>query len=790
MPAAASLPALRRDLLDLLTEDLAAALSALRDLLPEGTDRHAQTLAMQGRLKDANKERIRNTIAPDEYQRRVDTVRADCYDLISALEPADLEPPAAAPRADGRPAARTGSVLYRIPHRMPLQKPVICTIRVAVDEDAILEDIVLDDDVRMRPRVEVSDMMRAELLDPAAGAVFTIRPLSEGEQLVREQGYTQWLFRVTPMAAGEHQLLVKVSMMEYNPQLGRYVPHEVSVLETVTIVTGEAATDEGEMKATGERLALGPTAAGVTPPGDEILERFPPPAPPAGAAPPTKKSIDQDSAIMPQGMPQSVVEMPAPPLPRKSAPLRSVAFGLLFLIVGSAVTWAVTPLSTRDWWVASLSDSAESYTEYIREYSLNTGPTVRQRLEKAYWRKAEHTGELADLRAYLAAFPEGEKREQVLQKIDLLEVAALDRISQQPEVESVRAFLKTFPDSKRMEDVALAAKTRPEVWNAVQSELAPFLAERQHELELQGISDDKLPPPSPNEARDWAAAEMANTVLAYSDFVKKHPGSAKLSVARARMEALKPLPPPTKKPLTPLPDQPRSGLEMVPVKGGTFTMGCMDGRDRDCFNDEKPAHTVTLSGFQIGKYEVTQADWRSVMGSDPDELAFPGCDDCPVESVSWNDVQAFLKKLNAKHPGKNYRLPTEAEWEYAARGGHKAPQGASRMTIYAGGGNADKVAWYSNNSGGKTHSVGRKNPNELGLYDMSGNVNEWCSDWYEGYPKDAQQNPAGPITGSARVERGGSWGVSAARCRVSNRNDWLPGNRGDNLGIRIASTLK
>ncbi|MEQ1744291.1 MAG: SUMF1/EgtB/PvdO family nonheme iron enzyme [Saprospiraceae bacterium] len=777
MPAAASLPTLRRDLLDLLTEDLAAALSALRDLLPEGTDRHAQVLAMQGRLKDANKERIRNTIAPDEYQRRVDTVRADCYDLISAIEPADLEPPSAtAPRTDGKSAARTGSVLYRVPHRMPLQKPVICTIRVAVDDDAILEDLVLDDDVRLRPRVEVSDMMRAELLDPAAGAVFAIRPLSEAEQLVREQGYTQWLFRVTPQAAGEHQLLVKVSMMEYNALLERYVPREVSILETVTIVTGEAATDEGEMKATGERLALGPTPA----------------ASPAGTAPPGRRGIEQQApAAIPQSTPKSVMEMPAP-LPRpQSRALRSVAFGLLFLIVGSAITWAVTPPPTRDWWVASLRDTAEAYAEYIREYGNNTkSAAVHQRLETAYWRKAERTGELADLQAYLAAFPEGEKREQVLQKIDLLEVAALERIRQKPEVESVRAFLKTFPDSKRMESVARAAETRPEVWQAVQTELAPLLTERQRSLEPPHTPEDESPLLAPAEARDWAAAEAANTARSYSDFVKKHPGSAKRPEARARMEALKSVPAPVLNPLAPLPDQPRSGLEMVPVQGGTFTMGCMDGRDRDCYNDEKPAHAVTLSGFQIGKYEVTQADWRSVMDSDPPELAFPGCDDCPVESVSWNEVQVFLKKLNTKYPGQNYRLPTEAEWEYAARGGQKMLQDTTRVTAYAGGNNTDKVAWFSDNSSGKTHPVGRKNSNELGLCDMSGNVNEWCSDWYEGYPKEAQPNPAGPEKGSARVNRGGSWAVSAVRCRVTSRNDWLPGNKGDNLGFRLASFLK
>lgn len=225
----------------------------------------------------------------------------------------------------------------------------------------------------------------------------------------------------------------------------------------------------------------------------------------------------------------------------------------------------------------------------------------------------------------------------------------------------------------------------------------------------------------------------------------------------------------------------KSGLEMVQVAGGVLTMGCLDGRDTDCGNDEKPVHTVNLSDFQIGKYEVTQADWRDVMGSNPSY--FKNCDDCPVEQVSWNDIQDFLKELNTKYSGKGYRLPTEAEWEFAARGGT-----VSRKFQYAGGNDMNQVGWYGNNSDNKTHPVGQKSPNELGLYDMSGNVWEWCSDWYASYPTGTQTNPTGPASGSPRVIRGGGWINEPQHCRSAYRNRSTPPYRFYGLGFRLAAS--
>ena len=215
---------------------------------------------------------------------------------------------------------------------------------------------------------------------------------------------------------------------------------------------------------------------------------------------------------------------------------------------------------------------------------------------------------------------------------------------------------------------------------------------------------------------------------------------------------------------------------MVWVDGGTFRMGATSEQGSE-ISDEKPVHSVTLSGYYIGKTEVTQALWQAVMGSNPSY--FEG-DDLPVEQVSWDDCQEFIRKLNSL-TGQNFRLPTEAEWEFACRGGNN-----SRGYKYSGSNYIDNVAWYDGNSGGKTHPVATKSPNELGIYDMSGNVWEWCADWYGDYSSGRQTNPKGPYDGSSRVGRGGSWIINARGCRSSNRNNGNPTYRNDGLGLRLA----
>lgn len=214
---------------------------------------------------------------------------------------------------------------------------------------------------------------------------------------------------------------------------------------------------------------------------------------------------------------------------------------------------------------------------------------------------------------------------------------------------------------------------------------------------------------------------------------------------------------------------------MKGVQGGVFTMGATSEQGSDAY-DEKPKHRVAISSFRIGQTEVTQRLWQAVMGNNPSY--FKG-DNRPVENVSWSDCQTFIRKLN-QMTGRNFRLPTEAEWEYAARGGNR-----SKSYKYAGSNNIGSVAWYEGNSGSQTHNVGTKQPNELGIYDMSGNVCEWCQDRYGSYSSAAQTNPSGPSSGSARVIRGGGWNDSARRCRSSLRDYYTPVSRYYYPGLRL-----
>ena len=218
-------------------------------------------------------------------------------------------------------------------------------------------------------------------------------------------------------------------------------------------------------------------------------------------------------------------------------------------------------------------------------------------------------------------------------------------------------------------------------------------------------------------------------------------------------------------------------INMVKVEAGSFIMGCTSEQGCDCDSDESPYHRVTITqDYYIGKFEVTQELWEAVMGTNPSSWKTY---DRPVVKVSWKDAQEFCAELN-RMTGRHFRLPTEAEWEFAARGGKKATNAK-----YSGSSSIANVAWYTGNSDGQTHPVGKMRPNELGIYDMSGNVWEWCQDWCGNYSSASQTDPQGPYSGSYRALRGGGWNSRERNCRVSTRLKCDPEFRNDNMGFRL-----
>lgn len=231
-------------------------------------------------------------------------------------------------------------------------------------------------------------------------------------------------------------------------------------------------------------------------------------------------------------------------------------------------------------------------------------------------------------------------------------------------------------------------------------------------------------------------------------------------------------------------------FDMLLVEGGTFMMGGRVDIDPYVKPWELPVHQVTLSDYYICTTEVTQALWRAVMGTSQNPSWFTSANgytndfNRPVEKVTFAKCQSFITKLNQK-TGKTFRMLTDAEWEYAARGG-KYDHGY----MFAGGNDIDEIAWHIDNSGEVTHAVGTKMPNELGIYDMAGNVGEWCSDWYGLYTEEAQTNPTGPLTGTARIVRGGSWGQGWRMNRVTYRREGIPNDDNVNVGLRIAMSAE
>jgi formylglycine-generating enzyme required for sulfatase activity len=406
---------------------------------------------------------------------------------------------------------------------------------------------------------------------------------------------------------------------------------------------------------------------------------------------------------------------------------------------------------------------------------------LRKSSEASEWEEASQSQSIDALLDFLDKFPQTRFTKEAMEKISYLEdFQDWQRASQRGKITDLLEYKGSHPNGRFIAEAekqlsALRESRRDgDAWLKAQNEHSV----RGYQRYLEEYPNGAYVQKATSELQALLQKDKKKTDVEIKSKEKVEPSNKKIEESTLKKEEVHP-----KRPESLGEVLERLNENMVFVPGGTFMMGCTGEQGGDCFKWEKPSHKVTVSDYYIGKYEVTQKEWREVMGSDPPKLRFKGCDNCPVERVSWNDIQEFLTKLNAT-TGKTYRLPTEAEWEYAARGGC-----SSQGYKYSGSNNLDEVAWYNDNSRSKTHSVGQKKANELGLYDMSGNVWEWCADdWhrnYTGAPTNGRAWIDSPRA-SYRVTRGGSWFLDAQYCRVSNRSGYTPWSRGRYLGFRLA----
>jgi len=746
-----------QEALRLLTNDLAGTIAYLQRQLPHTSPRQDELFLLLGRLNDARKLSISGTADTDKIATLENAVRRDLLLLIRDLKETEFLMPPLASTAQDKPS----NLLYRIPHAMPLHAETKCVVRIATDPGVLVEDFRVDQYTVQRRLKKISKSMLVELHDPSGGRHFSLRPTSRSVQTIDLDGeeFTEWCIYVTPLMEGQHTLELKVCVIE---MVDGEKEFRERVLEERIDVIADGSTrsmDEVPEKQAGQALAF----------ADDVFPANP------------------DATTLPSPPPPAPIVRPRPTRkPGKGGGLRSAAMFLVFLMAGSTVGLALTPEVTRDWWYASLQGTEEAYTRFIDEHDDN-----KKYCEKAYFKRAMVSDDPAVVRSYLTYInekydnpPSPEHKKDVWQKLDGLAAQSLADIQLQPDLAKIERFLQVFPDEKYQAGLREAGVGHPALEAPIEeaiekSKATPPTAPTPEESAVpkktpknNSISGAEKPETEPKSPAVAAASEPSSTEQAPAE-----PPVAAPAPPPAAGKTLPAAPPARGETFT----DPILGV-FVKVKGGTFTMGCQNERDKDCEDEEKPAHQVTLRDYYIGQTEVTQAQWQAVMGDNPSR--FNGCGDCPVEQVSWENIQDFLKKLNARGGGQ-YRLPSESEWEYAARGGLN-----SKGTLYAGSQYAGNVAWFTDNAGGKTHPVKMKIPNELGLYDMSGNVWEWCADcWhdnYKGHPTDGTAWMSGGC--GRRVLRGGSWYDDDRLVRVSVRYSGYPDSWSNDGGFRLART--
>lgn len=753
----------------LINNNLLTAFELCKEL-PLVTEKRKEVIILLSRFKQLEKDRHIGIRKIDDYDQTLAMIRNSFVDFYTDLIQDDFKPPPSKP-------LKKGIVLYRIPRQIPLLQPVICTISIAADEQDVALKTLNNSNTRLKKDISISNRMSAELID-INGEVFKIKLINNEEQWVDNEGYTKWIFQVTPLKEGTYQLLIKVSTLEFDFNTKDYLPRDITVFETVDVITFNQNDDLDYTETASKE-------AGV----DLVF-----------------------NVVQPRNFSTTVMTL------WENKYVRTIAYSLVFLLMTTGLYALYKGLSNSWRWTKS-KNTPSAYQNYIDKRREKLQDIYDDyRIQEAFFRKGDISNDLKDLRKYLNLYPEGKYRSTVLRKLRYLEKTVVNSIQKTPDAAKIMQYFQDFPYTTHLQQITKVIKTMPDSQQTrlVQSlkkayiqtiELDPTLLKLdQYAQDFPNLSGfdkikellegEKLPPEIRSKIDQLSKQysrkttnETANSLPENPQAYEKKPLTIDLAsrarehatsiienakkdstliIKRAKGDSLKIINDAKKRDSTSNYDDPFQ-QQMIPIKGGTYTMG---SKNTSLTNDEAP-HEVTVNNFLLSKYEVTQRQWRQIMGKDPDLLSFKSCDECPVETVSWNEIQSFIKKLNAL-TGKLYRLPTEEEWEYAAKGGEKKD-----TLLYSGSSIIDSVAWYAFNAQGKTHNVGGKGKNRLGLYDMTGNVREWCDNWYN-------INPLIQISQANRVTRGGSWYDSADFCRVSFRSYGEPANSNNYVGFRLA----
>lgn len=847
---------LKIELKNLLGEGLDIALKHIGEKMSPDSPKYNGYIQQKSRYSAYLKDVMSGRVSKADLDQVYNAISHACLLLIDSLTINDLIQDAV-PSAAAR--SKRGELLYHIPHAMEVHKEHACRVRVAYLLDMIFEGWKnQEEDVNRQ--IRVAEIMSVELLNVAENQPFAIRAMTETVQFLESDDYTEWLFYVRPLRHGEFPLLLKVSVLEVinGREVKKDVVIEEHVIvsneaQEETPVLKKSGVEVSLQQAPAFQSDASHSNAEEHTDAPQLLKRLRRAARPlalflaflmfttAGLYATTTEYTRGYWWARVQNSEESYLEFIEKYKDNnafKAAPEREKAYYRLSKV-------SENPLLVREYiQVLDSSMIVDAHLEAVVEklkaleitevQSIAANPTKQQ------------------IENYVTNFPEMNLLPKVVEIVNkradltatalpILANAAVRQIGN-PNVHPVqiKMYQTVLPASQPALQKEL--EKRPSLKVAVEhaeyktsdAQDDPFFYTKQVHLDAgngtgnAGPNEKNPPEVKDEESNPLGSIPTGESTVDPNAGKRDEPGRAIQESADRDSDGTPDLTDecpdkpgearwngcpdsdgdgisdqndacPTEKgafadkgcPATVEPAMPDYG--MVLVHGGAFTMGCTS-EQQDCEDYEKPPHVVTVSDFYIGKYEVTQKQWRDIMGDNPSR--FEDCDQCPVENVSWDDVQEFLQKLNEKHPGKNYRLPTEAEWEYAARsGGGRGLFGNGKNVADPADINFDASTTYK-----KTYSVAGeyrqrtvpvgslRSPNALGLHDMSGNVYEWCSDWYGDYGSGSQINPQGPVSGSFRVCRGGSWFNAPQVCRVANRGNVTPGNRSYDLGFRLART--